>query len=594
MKGNKTVSLCMIVKNEAKHLERCLSSVKDLVDEMIIVDTGSTDDTVEIAKSFDAKVFYYEWDNNFSNARNFSIQYASKDWILLMDGDDEFYYEDHDEFIQLINTSIKDGHYFKTQSFVGNMPGNDIVSNLNLRLLRNNKKYKFVGAIHEQITCVDNKMDYKNFSTEEIHIFHYGYLNDVVEEKNKRNRNISIIEEELKKDPKNHFHLFNLGNEYFAMGNKEKALDFFSLVYGELDFNDGFASKLVIRRIMCLDELGQYKRALNAIEEGLKIYPKFTDLELIRGWIYLKTKKYTIAIDSFNRCLDLGKPPSQLEFLNGCGTFRPYQALGEIYFEFEDFSKAFECFENVLKFNPSIQSPVYKIGAILNKIHDNKRYVSFKLSQYFNLEYVPNLLLISDVLITEGLYDLAMGYLEKAREIEENNYQVKFQINRTLFYQKKYFEAIKGFNELSSKGNEYKERLKYIFICGFITDLEYSKSVLDHIKEDNENYRYRVYHQLYNVFLGKNEAVLKKEDDDKSLNMIMKILEEVLKIQEFQLFEKLLYVLNYLESDRVLLELAQIYYKNGFKEMAVKEVLRSIKELDTIDYRGVEILYKEI
>ncbi|SHJ76590.1 TPR domain-containing glycosyltransferase [Paramaledivibacter caminithermalis] len=595
MKRNRTVSLCMIVKNEEKHLERCLSSVKELVDEMIIVDTGSRDNTVEIAKKFNAKIFYYDWDDNFSNARNFSIQHATKDWILLMDGDDEFNKEDYEKYTKVINDSKKDGHYFKTLSFVGNIPSNDVVSNLNLRLLRNNKKYKFIGAIHEQITCVTDKMDYKNFSTEDIRIFHYGYLNNVAIEKNKRNRNISIIEEELKANPHNPFHLFNLGNEYFAMGNKEKALKLFNSVYDNLNWNDGFASKLVIRRIMCLDELGKYGEALQAIEEGLKIYPEFTDLELIRGWIHLKNKKYTLAIDSFNKCLELGEAPSQLEFLNGCGTFRPYQALGEIYFQFEDYYKSLECFEEVLKLNPYLQNPIYKIGALLNKLYDNKRYVSYKLSQYFNLEHVSNLLLISDVLITEGLYDLAKGYLEKAKELEENNQQVNFQINRILFYQKKYTDALSGFNTLSKKSNEYKESLKYIFICGLITDTDYSEEVLNYIKNGNESFLYRVYLQLYNVFLGENKAILLEEDDhEKALKLIMKIIVEVLKAQEFELFEKLLHVLNYLESNRVLLELAAMYHNNGFKEMAVKEILRSIKELNAIDAKGVEILYKEI
>lgn len=594
MERSKTVSLCMIVKNEEKQLEKCLKSVEKIVDEKIIVDTGSTDDTVEIAKSFEAKVFNYKWDDNFSNARNYSIQQASKDWILLMDGDDEFNKEDYEKFIQLVNTSVKDGHYFKTLSFVGNEPGNDMVSNLNLRLLRNIKKYKFIGAIHEQITCVDEKMDYSNFSTEDISIFHYGYLANVAVEKDKRNRNISIIEEELKENPDNPFHLFNLGNEYFAMGNREKALDLFNKVYNNLNVKDGFASKLVIRRIMCFDELGQFNKALQAIEEGLTIYPEFTDLELIRGWIHLKNKRYTLAIDSFNKCLELGKPPSQLEFLNGCGTFRPYQALGEIYFEFEDYNKALSCFEKVLQLNPSQRSSVYKIGSILNKFNDNKRYVSFKLSQYFNLEYVPNLLLISDVLITEGLYDLAIGYLEKAKELEKNNNQVSFQINRALFYQKNYLDALNGFEKLSPESNEYQESLRYIFISGLITNLDYSKKILNYTEENNEKILYRVYLQLYNVFLNEDKTILFKEDNEIALPAIRNILIEVLKVHEFELFEKLLYVLNYLDSDRVLLELAQIYYNNGFKQMAVKEILRSIKELNAIDPLGVEILYKEI
>jgi len=83
-----TISLCMIVKNEEEVLGRCLQSVKHIVDEIIIVDTGSTDDTKEIAKKFEAKIFDFEWCNDFSKARNYCFSLANKDYILWIDADD--------------------------------------------------------------------------------------------------------------------------------------------------------------------------------------------------------------------------------------------------------------------------------------------------------------------------------------------------------------------------------------------------------------------------------------------------------------------------------------------------------------------------
>ena len=74
------LSLCMIVRNEAKHLRRCLESVHELVDEIIVVDTGSTDATVEIAQEFGAKISYFEWCNDFSSARNVSLEAARGEW----------------------------------------------------------------------------------------------------------------------------------------------------------------------------------------------------------------------------------------------------------------------------------------------------------------------------------------------------------------------------------------------------------------------------------------------------------------------------------------------------------------------------------
>ena len=90
----KTISLCMIVKDEEEFLPGCLESVKEAVDEIIIVDTGSTDRTVEIAKSYGAKVYFHPWENDFSKARNYSISYATGDWIMYLDADEELFKED--------------------------------------------------------------------------------------------------------------------------------------------------------------------------------------------------------------------------------------------------------------------------------------------------------------------------------------------------------------------------------------------------------------------------------------------------------------------------------------------------------------------
>lgn len=594
MERNKTVSLCMIVKNEERYLEKCLESVKELVDEMIIVDTGSTDKTVEIARRMGAQIYHYEWENDFSKARNYSLSHAKMEWILLMDGDDEFCREDRDKFVILVNNSKKDGHFFKTLSYVGDLPGKDIVMNLNLRLIRNNKGHCFTGAIHEQITCNNKPIDYKKFSSEDLRVFHYGYLLKVALEKDKRRRNIEMIQSELEKDPNNAFHIFNLGNEYFALGDLDKALETFNKIYPTMNYNLGYSSKLVIRRIMCFEELRLYDKALEAIDEGLKIYNKFTDLEYIRGLIYLKSKKYTLAMDSLRICIKMGKSPTEIEFLEGCGTYRPYEVLGGIHFEMGEYKRALDHYEKALSNNPKLQDILYKIGKILNELYTNKRYVSFRLSQYFNLEHVPNLLLISSILMKEQLYDLALGYVEKALDYDKKDTKSLFMKGKLLFYLKKYKEAKMIFTEFNIDSIEYKESRKYIFIINLLIK-EMEKTKLDKSLIEGDSLEDRVYRQLFFIDTDNIELVLLEEDNqEKILSIVITIFDELLKIKEFSLFEKLLGILNHINSNRVLLQLAKIYYKQGFGNLAVKEILRSIKELDTIDYEAVKILYKEL
>jgi glycosyltransferase involved in cell wall biosynthesis len=94
----------MIVKNEENTLPRCLNSIKDLVDEINIVDTGSTDKTIEIAKQFTERVFHFSWVNSFAKARNYSFSLATKDYILFLDADDVLLEEDREKFRKLKET----------------------------------------------------------------------------------------------------------------------------------------------------------------------------------------------------------------------------------------------------------------------------------------------------------------------------------------------------------------------------------------------------------------------------------------------------------------------------------------------------------
>jgi len=161
------ISLCMLTLNEEKYLAQALNSVKGLVDEIIIVDTGSTDTTLEIAKQFTQKIFHKPWNNNFAEARNYAIQQATKDWILILDPDEVIAKEDHEEIKQL----IKDPKYLayaliqasytndtkqftytpiqektkETKNFTGYISCNII------RLFKNHKGITFANPVHVSV-----------------------------------------------------------------------------------------------------------------------------------------------------------------------------------------------------------------------------------------------------------------------------------------------------------------------------------------------------------------------------------------------------------------------------------------------------------
>ena len=147
-----TISLCMIVKNEEKHIARCLDSVAELVDEIIIIDTGSTDRTVEIVSNYTSKVYTYPWEDDFSKARNYSFSKASMDYCMWMDADDILEETERDKFLQLKQSLASDIDIVMMKyntSF--DEAGKPSFSYFRERWIRNCAEYCWIGAVHEVI-----------------------------------------------------------------------------------------------------------------------------------------------------------------------------------------------------------------------------------------------------------------------------------------------------------------------------------------------------------------------------------------------------------------------------------------------------------
>lgn len=147
-----TISLCMIVKNEEMNIARCLDSMAGLVEEIIIVDTGSADRTVEIVSNYTSKVYSYPWNDDFSDARNYSLSKASMDYCMWMDADDILKEDQKDKFLELKESLSPDTDIVMMKyntSF--DEAGNPSFSYYRERWIRNCARYRFVGAVHEVI-----------------------------------------------------------------------------------------------------------------------------------------------------------------------------------------------------------------------------------------------------------------------------------------------------------------------------------------------------------------------------------------------------------------------------------------------------------
>ena len=219
------VALSMIVKNESQYIRKCLESVKDMVDEIVIVDTGSTDSTKAICKQYTDKIYDFKWNDNFSDARNFALSKVSKDmdWILRLDGDEEFPEQSKMSLYNTIQNNEADVYIFPITNILQIKPFKSVLSKT-ARLFRNVERIKYNGIVHEEIDDSVKELGLKisNFNG---YLIHYGYLKNADTLSNKFKFYETLALKEIEKDPNNFKPYYSLAAHYCYLKQYGKALE---------------------------------------------------------------------------------------------------------------------------------------------------------------------------------------------------------------------------------------------------------------------------------------------------------------------------------------------------------------------------------
>ncbi|MDD3223524.1 MAG: glycosyltransferase [Clostridium sp.] len=343
------ISLCMIVKNEEKYIKMCLENAMKVADEAIIVDTGSTDRTKEIINEFggNIKVIDYKWEDDFSKARNISIDNATGDWILMLDADEKLLC-DAGKVKSILKSEKLDGYRIPLYNI---LDVNTVAySAVYIKFFKNKNQYRYSGRIHEQL-YIPNMIEEDNIMDNKIcKVIHYGYLQSTFKEKDKSNRNLEILKKELKEDPNSPFVYYNIGVSYVTAGNHEKALKYFfkcnNLARKENPTGITTYEIEMARRIAdCLIHLKKYDECIEMVDNLLSddCYKGFVDLEYTKGLCYYMQKKFDEAIKSFEKCVDMGDTRKFISVL-GAGSFKAKHSMAICYVELKEEVKAINCF----------------------------------------------------------------------------------------------------------------------------------------------------------------------------------------------------------------------------------------------------------
>ncbi len=223
------ISLCMIMKNEERFLEQCLASVADCVDEICIVDTGSTDRSIEIAQKYHARLSFMEWPNDFSKARNASLAMAKYRWILSLDADEELAKECRASLKLIANVPANlDAVSIRIHNKTDSSSGDVLYTHYLPRLFPNTDRIRYLGSIHERLQL--DQVRSVEMVDSPIYIYHHGYRNDVIEGRQKSKRNIPLVRREAEENPEDMFCLFNLAMMQVA-NREEEGIETFEKMF---------------------------------------------------------------------------------------------------------------------------------------------------------------------------------------------------------------------------------------------------------------------------------------------------------------------------------------------------------------------------
>lgn len=288
-----SLSLCMIVKDEGKTLERCLNSVKSFINEIIIVDTGSKDNTVEIAKKFNAKIYKFKWIDDFSAARNFAFSKATSDYIMWLDGDD-FINEDDIKKIESLLSNMDSSYDYISAEYIlaRNSEGKVSTSLRRNRIVKRQSAFLWVGNVHEYLAVYGKGLE-GNFSIE------HGKVKEYTD------RNLQIFKTMEKNNKKfTPRDIYYYANELFDNGYYKESINQYNKF---IDTKEGWIEDIkgaYLKIIRALNLINDKDKIVDVAFESLKIDTPTAEIACSLGEYYFEKENYNQAAFWYRVALD--------------------------------------------------------------------------------------------------------------------------------------------------------------------------------------------------------------------------------------------------------------------------------------------------
>lgn len=354
------LSACLIVKNEESNLPRCLTSLRDVVDEIIVVDTGSTDNSKDVAASFGAQVYEFAWNNDFSAARNFSLAKARNRWALVIDADEELERNSAESLVHQLDQASCDAFTVYVYNYLGESKNPEVVVGSSVRIFRTDRGYAYRGRIHEDIVP-SIVVKRGQIETSHVIIRHYGYLSQTAQGQSRFARNVRLLRDVLMADPGDGISWFYLGTEYFVVGEHEEAVKYYEQALQLIDPTVPIRPRLLRNLIESLRRTGRLRRAHELVLKAIGDYTDYPDLWFLRGLIEEELGDSAKALASYFQAATL-EAPAIYETNTTATREKANLRAAYILFRQGRHSESLEHVMNVIAVNPR-QVPAYTLAA---------------------------------------------------------------------------------------------------------------------------------------------------------------------------------------------------------------------------------------
>jgi tetratricopeptide (TPR) repeat protein len=372
----------MIVRDEEAFLPQCLASVKDAVDEIIVVDTGSTDRTIEIARSFGATVIEREWRNDFAWARNESIALATKRWILFMDADEELVESSRAQLSALKSMPAYDhALWVRIYNRTDDYRGSGDVSHALIRIFPNHESIRFRGLIHEFPAFAGSEISI-NAVASDVAIVHHGYVQEVVASRNKGARNLSILLAATAKEPGDPYHWYNLGTTAYVTHDVELArtsLERMLALVGD-DSRAFMPNGITLLGDIYVEHMGDPARGEALAHLALKRSPHYANGHMMLGKALVAQRRFDEARAAFAAAIDDGAfAKNQFIVDDQVYIWKAQSETGSSYAEQGNDLKALEWFDKGLANAPNVEPLILNRAKALERLgRQSEAYEAFK------------------------------------------------------------------------------------------------------------------------------------------------------------------------------------------------------------------------